>query len=111
MAALSEGLRPEVVELPHISVSELGPLLSEEISVWRERFDWDFRASAALLRRFLQIRSLYGYALRAGREIVGYSYYVCEGRKGLIGDFYVRAGHESPLNEIALLSATVQGMM
>ena len=51
--------------------------MEEEISEWRRYFDWDFRPSADLLRRFLNLRSLFGYALRVGRTVVGYSYHVC----------------------------------
>lgn len=111
MAALSDAPLPDIVELPQLSVADLDPLLSEEIGVWQQRFSWDFRASADLLRRFVQIHSLYGYALRARKEIIGYTYYVCEGRKGLIGDFYVRAEHATYSNETTLLGAVVQGIM
>ncbi len=102
---------PEVVELTSLSTSDLDPLFHEEIGVWDKRFHWDFRPSADLLRRFVQIHSLYGYALMAGREAVGYTYHVCEGRKGLIGDFFVRRDYASAANEMMLLGATVQGLM
>jgi ribosomal protein S18 acetylase RimI-like enzyme len=36
---------------------------------------------------------------------------VCEGHKGLIGDFYVRASHSSSSNEMFLLGAIVQALM
>jgi len=111
MAALSEALLPEVVELSQVSVSELDPLLLEEVGVWQQRFAWDFRPSADLLRRFVQIHSLCGYALRMRKEILGYAYFVVEGHKGLIGDFYVRNEHGSRTNEGMLLGAVVQGLM
>lgn len=111
MAALPEAPFYEIVELPQLTVTDLDPLLNEEISVWEKRFSWNFRLSADLLRRFLQMHSLYGYALRINREVVGYAYYVCEGRKGLIGDFYVRAEHNTPSAEIGLLGTVVQGLM
>jgi ribosomal protein S18 acetylase RimI-like enzyme len=111
MAARLEAPFPELVELVALTVPQLDPLLEEEIRVWRERFNWDFRASADLLRRFLQIRSLYGYALRMGQGVIGYSYHVCEGRKGLIGDFYLRRDFADSSNEMMLLGATVQGLM
>lgn len=111
MAALPDASPTEVVELPQLSVKDLDPLLDEEIQVWRERFDWDFRASADLLRRFLQIHSLYGYALVNGGGVIGYAYYVCEGHKGLIGDFYVRPQLARPSDEMTLLGALVQGLM
>lgn len=111
MAALPDAPLSELVELTHLSTNDLDPLLSEEIGVWEQRFAWDFRPSADLLRRFLQIRSLNGYALRSSREVIGYAYHVCEGRKGLIGDFYVRPSHARPSDEMALLGAIVQGLI
>jgi ribosomal protein S18 acetylase RimI-like enzyme len=111
MAARSEACFPEVVELCGLTAQEFDLLLEEEIAVWRERFDWDFKPSADLLRRFLHMRSLNGYALRFDNEVIGYSYYVVEGRKGLIGDFYVRRAYTDPSFEMMLLGATLQGIM
>ena len=108
---MSDAPLPELIELPHLSVADLDPLLNEEIGVWEQRFSWDFRPSADLLRRFLQMHSLYGYALRSHRQVIGYAYQVCEGRKGLIGDFYVRADHARSSHEMMLLGAIVQGLM
>jgi len=101
----------EIVELSTLTTNDLDSLFEEEIRVWEERFHWDFRASAELLRRFIQVRSLYGYALIDGKAVIGYTYYVCEGRKGLIGDFFVRQEHATAPNEMMLLGATVQGLM
>jgi ribosomal protein S18 acetylase RimI-like enzyme len=111
MAARLETSLPEIVELGSLTVADLDPLLSEEITAWEQRFAWDFRPSADLLRRFLQIQSLYGYALVSGGRVIGYSYHVCEGRKGLIGDFYIRREYASASHEAMLLGATVQGLM
>lgn len=111
MAALPEAPLPQLVELPQVSVKEFDTLLKDEIEVWQRRFAWDFRPSADLLRRFLQIQSLYGYALRIRRELVGYAYHVCEGHKGLIGDFYLREEYATASNEAMLLGAVVKGLM
>jgi ribosomal protein S18 acetylase RimI-like enzyme len=111
MAALYDVPLYDIVDLQQIAVSDLDPLLNEEVLHWHKRFHWDFRPSAELLRRFLQVNSLYGYAMRVDREVIGYSYYVCEARKGLIGDFFVRAEHNTASAEAALLSGVVQGLM
>ncbi len=111
MAALPDAQLTEVIELPQLNVTDLDPLLNEEIGLWQRRFAWDFRPSADLLRRFLQIHSLFGYALRANREVIGYAYYVVEGHKGLIGDFFVRPDRATPSDELTLLGALVQGLM
>ncbi len=110
MAARFEASLPELVDLTKLGVTDLDPLLSEEIGTWHERFAWDFRPSADLLRRFLQIHSLYGYALTSGSHIIGYAYQVCEGRKGLIGDFYLRRDYASPSHEMLLLGALVSNL-
>lgn len=111
MAALPDAQLTEVVELPELNVADLDPLLNEEIGVWQRRFAWDFRPSADLLRRFLQVHSLYGYALRSKEEVLGYAYYVVEGHKGLIGDFYFRPDRSTLTDEVTLLGALVQGLM
>jgi ribosomal protein S18 acetylase RimI-like enzyme len=111
MAAATEVLGPAVVQLPHLRPLDLDPLLAEEIDVWEERFAWDFRPSADLLRRFLQIRSLSGCALRLEDRVVGYAYSVCENRKGLIGDFYLRAEYDRHSLQMKLLEAIVRNLM
>ncbi|HEX4232130.1 MAG TPA: GNAT family N-acetyltransferase [Bryobacteraceae bacterium] len=111
MAALAETSLPETVELSRVGVTEMDALLTEEIQVWEKRFSWDFRPSADLLRRFLNVQSLNGYALRAGRDVLGYAYHVCEDHKGLIGDFYVRSASAASSAEMLLLSAMVQDLM
>ncbi len=111
MAARVEASLFDVVELPSLATSDLDPLFHAEIGVWEKRFNWDFRPSADLLRRFVQMHSLYGYALLSRDDVVGYAYYVCEGRKGLIGDFFIRDEYSNPTNQMTLLGATVQGLM
>jgi ribosomal protein S18 acetylase RimI-like enzyme len=111
MAARSEASLPELIELPQLGPAGLDLLLAEEIEAWDRRFAWDFRPSADMLRRFLQIRSLYGCALRSGNDVIGYAYYVCEGRKGLIGDFYIKTAETSVAREFDLLGGVVQTMM
>jgi ribosomal protein S18 acetylase RimI-like enzyme len=111
MAARSDASLLEVVDLTQVGPVDLDPLLAEEIDVWERRFAWDFRPSADMLRRFLQIGSLCGCALRSDREVIGYAYYVCEGRKGLIGDFYIRAAEWSMGRESQLLGGVVQSIV
>ena len=106
MAALPEPQLHEVIELARLNPTDLDPLLQEETEIWRQRFGWDFRAAAELLRRFVRMHSLLGYALR-----VGYAYFVCEGHKGLIGDFYLRDSHGDPHHEQTLLTGVVSGLM
>ena len=111
MSARPEPPLAEVVELSRLNPTDLDPLLKEETEVWRQRFAWDFRPAAELLRKFVRLRSLFGYALRIGRDVVGYAYFVIEGQKGLIGDFYVRESHADLEYELALLNGLVNGLV
>ena len=66
------------------------------------------------MRRFVQMHVLTGYALvsRAdGAQAIGYSYYVCEDGKGLIGDLYLLKQYRTwELEERALFQATLDAM-
>ncbi|MEO8026590.1 MAG: GNAT family N-acetyltransferase [Bryobacteraceae bacterium] len=100
-----------IVDLRKLRAEDLEPILLEEVDVWRTQFDWDFKASADLVRRFVQMQALSGFALvRQGRPI-GYSYYVAEERKGLVGDLYVRQGERSVEMENLLLGAVVNALL
>lgn len=112
MAALPEVPRLEVVDLTQVRVEHLQPLFRQEIDLWQRRFHWDFRASADLLNRYIETQSLNGYVLRAGDgRVVGYTYLVCEGRKGLIGDFFIGDEFTKSETEHLLLATGVSGLM
>jgi ribosomal protein S18 acetylase RimI-like enzyme len=111
MAARLEIPVPELVDLLTLGVTDIDPLLADEISTWQSRFNWDFRPSADLLRRFVHARALQGFALRMGRNLIGYAYHVIEERKGLIGDFYVAQPFSDLPTEMMLLGSTVQSLM
>jgi len=114
MAALSD--HPEsrrewqLVELRRVSAGVLAPVLEEEIGLWRNELDWDFHASADLVRKFVEMQALAGFALMRGGRAIGYVYYVCEEGKGLIGDLCVMRAHRTVENETALLEAALQAM-
>jgi len=111
MAALSETPLPHLVELRQIRSVDLNAMLEEETRVWERLLDWDFRPSAGLVRRFIDMQALTGFALLVNSRVTGYSYFVCEERKGLIGDLYVMEEFATPENETALLSAVLDGLM
>jgi ribosomal protein S18 acetylase RimI-like enzyme len=99
-----------LVDLRDLSDGHLEPLLEEETENWRTSLDWDFRASAELVRRFVHLRALNGFALVGGGRVNGYSYYLSEEGKGLIGDFYVRSAVREPALENRLLDAVLEAM-
>jgi ribosomal protein S18 acetylase RimI-like enzyme len=110
MAAQPGRYIESIVDLRELGPGHLEPLLEEETDAWRTDLDWDFRPSADLVRRFLSLRSLNGFALIANGAVEGYSYYVAEEGKGLIGDFYLRSHFRTYENEKWLLEAILDTM-
>jgi ribosomal protein S18 acetylase RimI-like enzyme len=110
MAAHVEWPEPRVVELRRISAEDLEPVLAEEMAVWREELAWDLTSSAELVRRYIRMQALSGYALVEGSRVTGYSYFVREDHKGLIGDHYVLERHRTALAEDALIHAVVANL-
>src|SRR5581483_6263837 len=110
MAALPDRHSEVVVELRRVTTEQLSPVLEEETAAWRADLDWDFSPSADLVRRFVHMQALSGFALMHGERAAGYSYYVCEEGKGLIGDLYVRREFRDIENENALLDAVLDAM-
>jgi ribosomal protein S18 acetylase RimI-like enzyme len=98
---------PSLVDLRHLRSEDLNVLLDEEVATWRQLLDWDFGKSADLVRRFVDMRALNGFALVDDGEAAGYAYYVLEEHKGLIGDLFVRDAFCSVENENRLLESVL----
>ena len=111
MAAVSNVSVPEIVDLRGLREKDLAPLLEEEGLTWLSIFNWDSGASSDLVRRFVKIQALHGFALMQGGRVIGYSYYVCEDRKALIGDLYLLREFASAENEDLLLGAVLQALL
>jgi ribosomal protein S18 acetylase RimI-like enzyme len=111
MAALSDSPPARIVDLRELRPGDLDPVLLEETQTWYETLDWDFRASAALVRRFHDMQALNGAALVMNGYPVGYCYFVSEERKGLIGDLYVMKDFVTPENEAVLLESVVDRLI
>ena len=110
MAAWQESPEHLVVDLRKVSAADLTPLLEEETGVWQRALDWDFEPSAELVRRFVDMQALSGFALLEGGRVIGYCYYIREEKKGLIGDLYVRERDRSVEREHALIEATLESL-
>lgn len=107
MAALLHPWNPEVVELRHLRGADLQTVLDDQVRLYRDQLQWDFRPSADLVYRFADMQSLCGCAIRVGRQVAGYSFYVLDEDRGLIGDLYVREDLQTPAFEFSLLQGTL----
>ncbi len=79
----------EILDLRHFASADLRPLLDEEVEIWGEMLAWDYRSSSEMILRYVDAKILPGYAAVERGSLVGYSFFVYEGSKGVIGDLFV----------------------
>jgi ribosomal protein S18 acetylase RimI-like enzyme len=82
----------EILDLRHFSAADLRALLEEETAVWGNLLAWDYAQSAEMILRYMEAKILPGYAAIERGNIFGYSFFVYEQSKGVIGDLFVRDG-------------------
>ncbi len=86
----------EILDLRHFSSADLRPLLEDEAQVWSRLLSWDYSGSAEMILRYVDAKILPGYAAVDRGRVFGYSFFVYEGNKGVIGDLYVTNGTRLP---------------
>jgi len=79
----------EIVALRQATPRQLDPLFEEEAERWLDDFHWDYKPSLALIRRFIETRSLEGCAAIEDERAAGYGFYVFEEEKALLGGLFV----------------------
>jgi ribosomal protein S18 acetylase RimI-like enzyme len=79
----------EILDLRHFSSADLRPLLEEEMAMWERVLAWDYATSAEMILRYMDAKILPGYAAIERGAIFGYSFFVYEQSKGVIGDLFV----------------------
>jgi len=82
----------EILDLRHFSSADLRPLLEDEIQAWAKLLCWDYSGSAEMILRYMDAKFLPGYAAVSHGRVFGYSFFVYENSKGVIGDLFVRDG-------------------
>ncbi len=111
MAERSQPFAVEFVSLRALTAGSLDGLLAEQTDAWKSRFDWDFRGSAELIRGFSNTQSLEGVAVVLGDEVLGYTYFSIEDRRGLIGDLYVKKEYTQTDLASRLLSRSAEDLL
>jgi ribosomal protein S18 acetylase RimI-like enzyme len=86
----------EILDLRHFSSADLRPLLDDEAQLWSRLLSWDYSGSADMILRYVDAKILPGYAAVDRGRVFGYSFFVYEGNKGVIGDLYVTNGTRLP---------------
>ena len=101
----------EILDLRHFSAMDLRPLLDDETQLWSRQLSWDYSGSAEMILRYIDAKILPGYAAIERGRIFGYSFFVYEGSKGVIGDLYVSNGSRLPDSrhvELKLLTHVIE---
>jgi ribosomal protein S18 acetylase RimI-like enzyme len=86
----------EILDLRHFSSVDLRPLLDDETRVWASMLSWDYSGSAEMILRYVDAKILPGYAAIDRGRVFGYSFFVYEGSKGVVGDLFVANGGRLP---------------
>jgi ribosomal protein S18 acetylase RimI-like enzyme len=86
----------EILDLRHFSSVDLRPLLDDETQLWSRLLAWDYTGSSEMILRYVDAKILPGYAAVDRGRVFGYSFFVYEGNKGVIGDLYVVNGTRLP---------------
>jgi len=86
----------EILDLRHFSSVDLRPLLDDESRAWASLLSWDYNGSAEMILRYVDAKILPGYAAIERGRIFGYSFFVYEGSKGVVGDLFVTNGNRLP---------------
>jgi ribosomal protein S18 acetylase RimI-like enzyme len=101
----------EILDLRHFSSLDLRPLLEDETQLWSRLLSWDYSGSAEMILRYVDAKILPGYAAVDRGRVFGYSFFVYEGSKGVIGDLYVTNGNRLPDSrevELKLLTHVIE---
>jgi ribosomal protein S18 acetylase RimI-like enzyme len=86
----------DILDLRHYTSADLRPLLDRESEVWASGMAWDYRSSAEMILRYIDSKILPGYTAIENGRVVGYTFFVYEGTKGVIGDLFVSANGHAP---------------
>jgi ribosomal protein S18 acetylase RimI-like enzyme len=90
----------EILDLRHFTSADLRPLLDDETEAWAQQLSWDYSGSASMILRYIDAKILPGYAAVERGKIFGYSFFVYESNKGVIGDLYVSGDGRNDIVQI-----------
>ena len=80
-----------ILDLRQVHSRQIASLLDEENRRWREELHWDYRSSLDLVKKFVDARSLAGAVAQEDEQPAGYTFYVLEEQKALLGGLFVSA--------------------
>ncbi len=95
------------VPISYLDEKLLLPLMEEEERSWMSDLDWDYSPVKQILVSFVRQKLLPGYAAVNEHHAVGYSYFLVNQARGIIGAIYASRTSESQEAIEELLSLTI----
>ncbi len=87
----------EIAPLRATSLNELEAVFREEVETWSRQLSWDYRPAQTLVKTFLAVGSMPGFAVKNDNgESVGYIYFVVDRPVAFIGGAYVLHRYSGP---------------
>jgi ribosomal protein S18 acetylase RimI-like enzyme len=93
--------------LDEIPPRQLRPLLDEESQHWQRELCWDYRDVASAVASGLERRALAGLVLEDGTRTLGYSYYMLDAGRAIVGSVYAAEGSRGQGLEEVLLDGVL----
>jgi ribosomal protein S18 acetylase RimI-like enzyme len=100
----------EIVDVSRLEPRDLEPLWEREKGLWLERLYWDVSPAIAMVCRAAERKGLAGKAVRMGRDVVGYGYYLLEGHRAVLGSVVLASDADFPGVGSRLLGAILQSI-
>jgi ribosomal protein S18 acetylase RimI-like enzyme len=98
------------IPLSRLEENLLLPLLHEEERSWMSDLNWDYSAVCQILISFVRQKLLPGYVAIENNNPIGYTYFLVNQAKGIIGALYMKQTHQSQLAVDNLLSLTISSL-
>ncbi len=86
------------------------PLMEEEEKAWMSDLSWDYSPVRKILASFVRQKLLPGYAAVKKNEAVGYTYFLVNQAKGIIGSMYLSRANGSQDVVEELLALTISSL-
>jgi ribosomal protein S18 acetylase RimI-like enzyme len=94
--------------IKNLDAAQILPLMEEEEKEWLSDLGWDYSPVRNILASFVRQRLLPGYvAVINGKDAVGYTYFLVNQSKGIIGALYVTRMTDAQAVTKELLSNTI----
>ena len=104
-----------MLDLKYLPISYSDPstlfsLMEEEENAWMRDLGWDYAPIRKILTSFIKQNLLPGYVALDGQEAIGYTYFLMNGAKGIVGSVFIRNTEFSREVADELLSLSISGL-